>query len=78
MKKKVKVLCVILAMSMMATFAMGSGSSGGSSSSSSSSKKCAYKEGGVEFCNSPAASGSNFCSYHTKYLDDAYNILTGK
>ena len=48
------------------------------SSSSSSSEKCHYKQGGKEVCNNKCQSGSNFCSYHTKYLNDAYNSLIGK
>ena len=47
------------------------------SGSSSSSSKCHYKEGGKEVCNSPCESGSNFCSYHTKYLNGIYNSLGG-
>lgn len=55
-----------------------SSSSGSSSSKGTSSSKCKYKEGGVEICDSPATSDSNFCSYHKKQLDDAYNSLFGE
>ena len=55
----------------------GGSSSSYSSSSKSTSSKCRYKEGGKEVCDSPCESGSNFCSYHKKYLDDTYNSLFG-
>lgn len=48
-----------------------------SSSNSSSGNKCKFKEGGEYVCNNTATSGSNFCSYHQKLLDDAYNDLFG-
>ncbi len=61
--------------------ANGSASSGtpktGNSSSKKSSKKCTFKENGVEVCNNEAEDGSPYCSYHKKYLDDAYNSLIG-
>ena len=54
-----------------------SSTSGGKSSASGSASgnKCHFKENGKEVCNNQCASGSNFCSYHQKYLDDAYNSL---
>ena len=48
---------------------------GGSSSSSKSTRTCKFKEGGRYVCSSPCKSGSNFCSYHDRYLNDAYNSL---
>ena len=56
-----------------------SGSTGKSYSSGSSSKSsgtCKFKEGGEYVCSSKATDGS-YCSYHKKYLDDAYNSLFG-
>ena len=47
------------------------------SSGKSAKNKCSYKQGGKEVCSSPRASGSNFCSYHTQYLNDAYDSLFG-
>lgn len=54
-----------------------SSSKSSSSSSSSSKNKCHYKENGKEVCNKTCQSGSNFCSYHTKYLNDIYKSITG-
>jgi hypothetical protein len=54
-----------------------SSSSSSSSSSSGSRSKCAFKQNGRYVCSSPAKRGSNFCSYHQKYLDDAYNMFVG-
>lgn len=51
--------------------------SSSASSASSSKNKCHYKENGEEVCNSSCQSGSNFCSYHTKYLNDIYDLFTG-
>ena len=48
-----------------------------SSSGGSSGNKCHYKENGKEVCSNKCESGSNFCSYHKKYLDDAYKSLFG-
>ena len=48
-----------------------------SSSGGSSGDKCHYKENGKEVCSNKCESGSNFCSYHKKYLDDAYKSLFG-
>ena len=42
----------------------GSGSGSRSNSGSGSGRKCAFKENGRSVCSSPAAAGSNFCSYH--------------
>ena len=47
-----------------------------SSSSSSSGKKCAWTENGVSACDSKAASGSKFCSYHQELID-LYLDITG-
>jgi hypothetical protein len=55
----------------------GDSSSSSSSSSSGSRSKCAFKQNGRYVCSSPAKRGSNFCSYHQKYLDDAYNMFVG-
>ena len=54
----------------------GSSSKSYSSSSSSGSGTCKFKEGGQYVCSSKATNGS-YCSYHKKYLDDAYNSLFG-
>ena len=34
-------------------------------------------ENGEEVCNNQAETGSPYCSYHTKMLDDAYNSIIG-
>lgn len=63
MKKIVALLLVfVIALSLCAC-----GGSGGST------RTCKFKEGGRYVCSSPCKSGSNFCSYHNKYLNDAYN-----
>ena len=45
--------------------------------SSGSGRKCAFKENGRSVCSSPAAAGSNFCSYHQGYLDSIYESFVG-
>lgn len=51
--------------------------SSGSRSGSGSGRKCAFKENGRSVCSSPAAAGSNFCSYHQGYLDSIYESFVG-
>lgn len=34
--------------------------------------KCHFKEDGEEVCDNPCAPNSNFCSYHTQYLNEIY------
>lgn len=53
-------------------------SSSNYSSSNSTTKKCGFIENGKSTCSSPAASGSNFCSYHKGYLDSIYEGFVGK
>ena len=72
-KLLVIVLTVVMTCMLFACTPVDNSSDGSYSSSSYSSKKCAYKEGGVEVCSKTCASGSNFCSYHTEYLQDAYD-----
>ena len=84
-----KVLALILMMIMglsltacssgtgRSSYSSSSNNSGSSSKGSSSYSKCHYKEGGKEVCSSPCASGSNFCSYHTQYLNGIYNSVVG-
>jgi len=74
MKKIViAVLVGLMVLSLVACNSGGGSSSGGSSDYSSSSSKCAFKKDGKEVCDNSCAPGSNFCSYHTEYLEDAYN-----
>lgn len=44
-----------------------------SSSNRDTGNKCHFKENGEEVCDSPCAPNSNFCSYHTEYLNEIYN-----
>ena len=69
MKKIVALLLVfVIALSLCAC-----GGSSGSRGSNQSTRTCKFKEGGRYVCSSPCKSGSNFCSYHDRYLNDAYN-----
>ena len=72
--KKIISLLVILGIAAATLTACGSS---GSSYSSGSGRKCAYKENGRSVCSSPAAAGSNFCSYHQGYLDSIYESFVG-
>ena len=70
MKRTIAFLSVVaIAISLCAC----GGSSSKKSSSSGGTRTCQFKEGSRYVCSSPCKSGSNFCSYHDKYLKDAYN-----
>ena len=72
MKKMIALLLVFtIAVSLCAC--TGSTRSGRSDYSGGSTRTCQFKEGGRYVCSSPCKSGSNFCSYHDDYLNDAYN-----
>ena len=77
MVKKTILAALLLALALTLTACGSSGYSSGSRSNSGSGRKCAYKENGRSGCSSPAASGSNFCSYHQGYLDSIYESFVG-
>lgn len=81
MVKKTILAALLLALALTLTACGSSGYSSGSRSNSGSGsgsgRKCAYKENGRSVCSSPAASGSNFCSYHQGYLDSIYESFVG-
>ena len=69
--KKTVLAALLIALALMLT------ACGSSGSRSGSGRKCAFKENGRSVCSSPAASGSNFCSYHQGYLDSIYESFVG-
>ena len=73
--KKTVLAALLIALALMLTACGSSGSSSGSRSGSG--RKCAFKENGRSVCSSPAAAGSNFCSYHQGYLDSIYESFVG-
>lgn len=73
--KKTVLAALLLALALTLTACGSSGSSSGSRSGSG--RKCAFKETGRSVCSSPAASGSNFYSYHQGYLDSIYESFVG-
>ena len=77
MVKKTILAALLLALALTLTACVSSGSRSNSGSGSGSGRKCAYKENGRSVCSSPAASGSNFCSYHQGYLDSIYESFVG-
>ena len=66
---------IIAIVFVVLAFSSCNGDSSSSSSSSGGRSKCAFKQNGRYVCSSPAKRGSNFCSYHQNYLDDAYNTF---
>lgn len=78
MKKMIGLILLIAMCFTLAACSSGSSSNRSSAGySTSKSSKCHFKQDGREICSSPCARGSNFCSYHTKYLDDIYYSLVG-
>ena len=78
MMKTKKIISLLVILGIAAATLTACGSSGSSSGSrSGSGRKCAFKENGRSVCSSPAASGSNFCSYHQGYLDSIYESFVG-
>lgn len=75
--RKTILAALLLALALTLTACGSSGSSYSSGSRSGSGRKCAYKENGRSVCSSPAAAGSNFCSYHQGYLDSIYESFVG-
>lgn len=73
MVKKTILAALLLALALTLTACGSSGSRSGSGSG----RKCAFKENGRSVCSSPAAAGSNFCSYHQGYLDSIYESFVG-
>ena len=78
-----KVLCVIFSIVIICVglSACGSNENAGynykTDTSSTSVRTCKFKKDGKYVCSRPCKSGSNFCSYHDKYLNDAYNDIVG-
>ena len=77
MKKHIVKKTVLAALLLALALTLTTCGSSGSSYSSGSGRKCAYKENGRSVCSSPAAAGSNFCSYHQGYLDSIYESFVG-
>ena len=75
--KKMILAALLLALALTLTACGSSGSGSRSNSGSGSGRKCAFKETGRRVCRSPAAAGSNFCSYHQGYLDSIYESFVG-
>ena len=75
--KKTVLAALLLALALTLTACGSSGSGSRSNSGSGSGRKCAFKENGRSVCSSPAAAGSNFCSYHQGYLDSIYESFVG-
>ena len=75
-----KIYCALAVLVIMVVCLAGCGSNdyaydyaSKTNTSSTSVLKCKFKKGNKFVCSSPRKSGSYFCSYHDKYLNDAYN-----
>lgn len=77
-----KIFCALAVLVIMVVCLVGCGNNDydydydfETNTSSTSVRTCKFKEGNKYVCSSPCKSGSNFCSYHDKYLNDAYNDI---
>ena len=75
-----KIFCALAVLVIMVVCLVGCGNNDydydyKTNTSSTSVRTCKFKEGNKYVCSSPCKSGSNFCSYHAKYLNDAYNDI---
>ena len=79
-----KIFCALAVLAIMVVCLVGCGNNdydydynynSKTNTSSTSVRTCKFKEGNKYVCSSPCKSGSNFCSYHDKYLNDAYNDI---
>ena len=74
-----KVLCVIFSVIIcVGLSACGNDTYTNTNTNTTSTRTCKFKEGNRYVCSSPCKSGSNFCSYHDKYLNDAYDAISDR